>query len=494
MIRSKRPLLLNRFFVLVAFLQPGLALAAPWLPPGDARARHAVQSLADRGHLNRNVTTWPMMWADVSADQFRLPSYLSQAASYLNFERLEQGQRSFRAEFEFSGSSQTDFTSGFSNRRYEEGGAHLNVQWQGDAFAAGLAVTHVVNPEDGESRRYDGSYLAGVAGNWVLGAGLIDRWWGPGWQSSLILSNNARPVPSVWASRKESFASENVWLRWLGPWNLTFFAGQMESERVVSKPGLLGMRFTLRPLAGLDIGLSRSIMVGGEGRPDDITTIRNALIGRDNTRPGEGSDPGNQLASIDVRYGFSLADHSMSLYAQTMGEDESGALPSRKSWLFGSDWTSRFSGRDQQWFVEYVNTMTDDLFGSGLPNVTYSHSIYITGYHFFGRSLGASFESDAEVVTFGFWDFYPNGHNAGFALSKARLNQQGGIATVVVDRSVAYQEPVAAQNLTELSFQYQLPALGGWVNIEARLADDKVFILSGEHKHWSLEAAWRYRF
>ena len=39
--------------------------AAPWLDPGDVRARHSLQKLADRGHYERGVTTWPVMWVDV---------------------------------------------------------------------------------------------------------------------------------------------------------------------------------------------------------------------------------------------------------------------------------------------------------------------------------------------------------------------------------------------------------------------------------------------
>ena len=26
---------------------------------------------------------------------------------------------------------------------------------------------------------------------------VTDRWWGPGWDGSLILSNNARPIPAI---------------------------------------------------------------------------------------------------------------------------------------------------------------------------------------------------------------------------------------------------------------------------------------------------------
>ncbi len=478
---------------LAALLFVSDSFAAPWLAPGDLRARHAVQKLADSGYLQRSASTWPMMWADIDTAKLQLSSRLAAPASYLSFERNQQ-TRPFRAELELSGSSQTDFSSSFSNRRYEEGAVNLIGQWQSDALAVGVAASHVSNASDSEDWRYDGSYIAATAGNWVLGAGAIDRWWGPGWQSSLILSNNARPVPAVWLSRKQALAPESPWLQWLGPWQLTTFAGQLEKPRVVSEPVLLGMRFTFRPLAGLDIGLSRVIMVGGEGRPDDLSAFRDAILGIENGQQGEGFDPGNQLAAIDLRYGFTLADKTLGLYVQQMGEDEAGGMPAKKSWLLGVDWTSNFAAADQQWYLEYANTLTDSLFGDVVPNVSYQHGIYASGYRYYGRSMGASIDSDAEALSLGFWHFMRNGHNLGVNLSRLHLNQRGDVGVVVSDGAIAYQEPLTAQDINEASVQYQLPLLGGWVNIEARLADDKLFLLAGEHKHWSLEAGWRYRF
>ena len=70
----------------------GQAAAAPWLEPGDPRARHAVQQLADRGRLNRTVTTWPMMWATVDSGLKEQGSAhtdvtVTSANAYLSFEQ-----------------------------------------------------------------------------------------------------------------------------------------------------------------------------------------------------------------------------------------------------------------------------------------------------------------------------------------------------------------------------------------------------------------------
>ena len=72
--------------------------------------------------------------------------------------------------------------------------------------------------------RADGTYVAASLGNWMLSAGYLDRWWGPGWQGSLILSSNARPMLSIAADRNESTPFDLPVLRWLfehsEAWNL----------------------------------------------------------------------------------------------------------------------------------------------------------------------------------------------------------------------------------------------------------------------------------
>ncbi|WP_166253996.1 capsule assembly Wzi family protein [Marinobacter salicampi] len=484
---------------LVISLQASFAYAAPWLEPGDARARHGIQKLADRGHVNRSVTTWPIMWASIESGLNRYTadadaSSVGDGLAYLKFEQSIQAAPGFQAELGVGATSEPGFLRGFKAGPREEGVAELNLQWLGNAWALGLSPTATVDPEDDESFRLDGSYLAATAGNWVFGAGAIDRWWGPGWQSSLILSNNARPVPAVWLNRRDAFKPQSPWLSWIGPWQLTVYAGQLESERAVPDAKLVGMRLTVRPIAGLDVGLSRSLMLGGDGRPENGSTFWNALIGRDNGQEGQANDPGNQLGSIDARYGFGLGEQTMGLYAQMMGEDEAGAFPARKSWLFGADLTSQWFAADQQWFAEYINTIADDLISDPLPNITYEHSIYQRGYRYYGRSLAASLDGDAEAVTLGGFHFFNNGSNLGAALTFARLNTDGATRTAVTDESIFYSVPADNQDVAYLSMNYGSRLLAGWLDLNASVASEKTRLIGGVKAQWALGAEWRYRF
>lgn len=473
--------------------------AAPWLDPGDPRARHAVQKLADRGHLDRSVTTWPMMWGSISdgVDQNTLApdaSAVANGLAYLRFEREAQAPQGFRAELALAATNDPVFVRGFDAPPPEQAIAKADLQWQGQVWAAGLSPTAVANPDDDESLRLDGSYLAGTAANWVLGAGAIDRWWGPGWQSSLILSNNARPIPAIWLNRKNPTRPESDWLAWLGPWQLTVFGGQLEAERAVPDAKLLGIRVTLRPIDGLDIGFSRAIMFGGEGRPENAATLWDALIGRDNSQDGPANDPGNQLGSIDVRYGFGVGEQAVGLYVQMMGEDEAGAFPARKSWLLGSDWTSQLFGADQQWYVEYINTIADDFLGDPLFNITYEHFNYNTGYRYYGRSMAASLDGDAEAMALGGYHFFGDGSNLGFSLTWADLNTDGVTNTVVTDNDIRFYVPSDAQRAARATLSYGTTFLAGWLDLMASATDERIELLGGKKDQVSVGANWRYRF
>ncbi|RMJ03944.1 hypothetical protein DOQ08_01264 [Marinobacter litoralis] len=483
-------------FTAIALLSSPIVAAAPWLEPGDARARHSLQKLSDRGHYQRGVTTWPVMWADVDSGIGNSiandASSIGAQAAYLSFEQKQLGSEGARFEVRLAGRTETSSVQGFSNQPRDKGELSVNLQWQGDYLAIGLKPVAVANASDDETFRADGSYLAATLGNWVVGAGAIERWWGPGWQSAMVLSTNARPIPAVWMNRKNTSAPESKWLNWIGPWNFTVLAGEMEDERVVPNVRLVEMRFNVRPLPGLDLGFTRAIMFGGDGFPGGFSTFRDAFVGNDNSY--DGSDPGNQLGAIDIRYGFPVGEQSMSVYMEMLGEDEAGYLPSRKSWLLGVDWTSQLLDEDQQWFFEYTNTMADDLVGDAIPNYAYSHGRYRTGYQYLGRNMGSSFDGDSETLTLGFFHFLSGGSNVSLSLTHADLNGDDGNRVNQPDHDIFYFAPDGAQKVAILKAGYGTEVLKGWLDLNLQATDKKIKLIGGEQDQWAASASWTYRF
>ncbi|WP_238942308.1 capsule assembly Wzi family protein [Marinobacter sediminum] len=439
------------------------------------------------------------MWADIDQGASALAgSSVTMQRAYLGFEKDQQADAGFRAEIGVEATTESAFLRGFRSPPRDEGQLSATLQWQGEAWAAGISPSAVKDPVDGKEFRLDGSYVAGTAGNWVLGVGAVDRWWGPGWQSSMILSSNARPIPAIWIDRKQSLAPESPYLSWIGPWKFTGFLGQLEEERVVQDAKMIGMRASFVPVQGLEIGLSRTITFGGEGRQEDFSTIWDALIGEDNIDVNAGetgeNDPSNQIAAVDIRYGFPVGAQTVGLYAQMMGEDEAGYLPSRKSWLLGLDWTSQFFNDDQQWYLEATNTLAEDLLGDPKPDYAYNHFQYQTGYQYYGRAIGSTFDADAEALTLGVFNFMSDGSDLSATLTFANLNKDGGNRVSQPNDEIFYFVPDGAQKVAIIHLGYGTELFMGWLDLNLQATDKKIKLLGGEKDQLSVSAAWKYRF
>ncbi len=263
-----------------------------------------------------------------------------------------------------SGAARPDALRTFRDEPRAEYGATAGYAGNfNEHFGGRLELTVVGSPPDGDNYRLDGSYLTGRLGNWLVTLGAQDRWWGSGWQGSLILGNNARPVPAIALDRAESLPFESKWLRWIGPWRLSTFLGYMDGDRGdYDHPLLFGARVAARPLKGLEISLERTAQFCGEGRSCTWSDFWNLWWGNDNA--GENVDPkdepGNQLAGWDVRWASPIGNWPYAIYWQHTGETIDNQLyrPYRSMELGGAEvWGDLDSGASWRLNLEWADTL-----------------------------------------------------------------------------------------------------------------------------------------
>lgn len=227
-------------------------------------------------------------------------------------------------------------------------------------------------------------------GNIEFEIGRDSLWWGPGHHGSLLMTNNAEPFDMVKISNPRSILLPWIF-RYLGPFKITWFITKLEKERIVPEPYLSGLRLNFKPLPVLELGASRVVMMGGEGRSGlDFNDILKIITGENTSRVEE--DTSNQIASIDfsVKLGF-LGNTEM--YGEWGGEDEANALPTKIGYLIGIyvpriTHDGRFDLR-----AEYANNHVERY-----PDVWYSHSVYSTGYTYRGSIIGHHMGSDTEDI------------------------------------------------------------------------------------------------
>ena len=385
--------------------------AGPYIPPGDLALRHDIQRLADHGVIKGTVTTWPLAWGPIlsdieQADITKLPADLVDAIVRLK-QRASWATRTDELTFNAEVSLSDNATRVRSFQDTPRGRAEVSAgaSWIGEWLNVDLNVQYVDSAQDDDDFRLDNSMVGVAIGNWSIAASTTERWWGPGWDGSLILSNNARPIPSITIDRIFTDSFETRWLSWLGPWDFSVMFGQLEKEREIPNAQIFGMRFNFRPLPSLEIGLSRTAQWCGDDRPCDIDTFVDLFLGRDNTGDSGiagDNEPGNQLAGIDFRWTPEVFGKPFGFYGQFIGEDEAGGFPSRYLGQFGLEWSGYLMDRwSTRAYVEFSGTSCQFHESSKLYNCAYNHGIYETGYRYRGRAIGHGADNDAELLSAG---------------------------------------------------------------------------------------------
>ena len=429
------------FFFCVCSLALSVAQAAGyWLPTGDGRLRSDLMLLVDEGVIRLPTNAWPIPVQDVrgalvrvSVDSIQEPAL--QNALLRVQQRVavdEAGDDEWRVREATVTAGEPgllrDFDSlGRENGELRSAGGATNSRW-----ALNVAVTAALSPEDDQPLRFDGSDLTLRWGNWLFSANTLERWWGPGYESSLILSNNARPMPALSIDRARTTRSSVPILGWIGPWRFSAFVAALENKRAdVNHPLFMGMRFSFKPAQILEFGLSRSAQFCGQGRPCGFSTFGRVILGRDNVgiRVSAEDEPGNQMAGADFRVVSPVRRLPFAFYGQLIGEDSSSSgIPERYLGLFGLEgWWLLQSGTAMRATVEYSMTSCKWYDPQPNANCAYRQGIFHAGYRYRDRNIGHTTDSDSEALGAALRLVRSNGEEWALRYRNAKLDRYGGV-------------------------------------------------------------------
>jgi len=257
-------------------------------------------------------------------------------------------------------------------------------------FSSKLALNH--------SSQYgfniDGSFIQNTSGIITYGFGAINRHWSFSEKTSLILSNNARPVKSVYLKLQDRFGYN--WLPTEANWDFEIFNGYTQGSLNKKKSMLLGVRAVISPLDGLDFEITQTSQWGGKGYSTGVSALNAALLLDSNHK---------ENANINKMSGFGLSYLSHNslvpfrIYGQVIGEDEAGSLPTCLAYLAGIEWSNKKVRYPTTLGIETVNTKTrhSDRGFCG-PNSIYNNSIY--NYTNYGKVLGAAIDTQGNSFEF----------------------------------------------------------------------------------------------
>jgi Capsule assembly protein Wzi len=270
----------------------------------------------------------------------------------------------------------------------------LTLQTDAPEWAVRLNARAYSQPLDTRDRSElsaDGSFAAAELGPVVASVSAVDRWWGPSLAASPVLGNAATPVPTLMLRRASEAAPEWEPMTWLGPWSWELSFG-LPPDADPSGTNVFGFRLAARPAQGLELGLSRYLYWGGDGRPSGFGSLLRAIFGRSNIDDPtvQGPDPSNELAGFDLRYSVALPQATLVGWAHLIGEDEAGALPSKYFGTFGLQFGHMAGAQRLQWSVEGTDTRLRSFFGlRDSDGAAYSHGAFASGHYNRGLAVGA---------------------------------------------------------------------------------------------------------
>jgi Capsule assembly protein Wzi len=383
------------------------ALASPWIAVGDRRLREDIELLQDSGLLPGTTTVWPMPWANIGSnfdlidDSALKPMHLA-ALNRVKRSFVDQADDSLKLSATVQLTSEPALRRSFGDSAREEADVSVLAEQGLGPVKLGLQLGYRNTPA-GKNYSLDGSYVAVAVGNWGLYGGFVEQWWGPSHEGSLLISNTARPFPKVGFTRLAAEPFNSRWLRWMGLWRIDGFVGVLTGQRsdVFTNPLVVGLRATIRPTQGLELGASRMLQLCGSGRPCSLGTFSKALfpIGQsDNT--GTFNEPGNQALGLDVRYARAIGSTQAVFHLQGFAED---TLFEAASFQVGASLTGPSRLGTWRASVDAVDTYARIFSKAGRGNrqsrATYLHFIYRDGFGYRGKPLGHSFDGDAQAVT-----------------------------------------------------------------------------------------------
>ncbi len=480
--------------------------ADPWVNTQDSFIRADIETLNEIGVIKAPISTYPLMWAGIvkSLDESSIESVPQQFKStYWRVKKaakkaLESSEQSLSLN---AGSDNIIFRS-FGDSAREKAEIKAKRTGLSKRFAWNFEVSYVDNPTDNEKQRWDGSYLAASMNNWVVSFGKVERWWGNGWFSSNILSNNARPPLGISIQRNYSDPIKSPLVNWLGYWTTSFFVSELDDNRLDTKPNLAGLSFTFKPHNSLEIGLRVTSLFGGNDREGDLSSLIENFVAQQECDLGSldvcdeefgesaYSQNGDRLAGIDFRWRLPI-DFPTSFYASEYGESESELFPSKRISQYGFSGNLLAFNRNWRWYIESSDTALNG------DDIAYESIHYPTGYRYYNRAIGSTIDNESKAFSIGMIGNINASNSIKLTIDNITLNQNSfqlpfADNQLMQQHSLLDTEQTTSVNIDQIKLSWQLiTSQYGQFDFSVNYLSD-IQALSLRDKQTNIAIGWTY--
>jgi hypothetical protein len=237
---------------------------------------------------------------------FRAASYGRLSFWPNNLQRLWQAfQQGFNSIAGFSGWATAGRRVVYARDEYQHAPAgpenSSDVHNAIDTIDDNLGLAASAHPELNQARLLD-AYVGLNLANWQLSYGQESQWGGPGESGPLLFSDNAAPVRMFHIDRVSPFRLP--WIgRFLGPMRWDAFFGRLQGNLLSPAPFFHGEKISFKPTPSLEFGFTRTVEVGGEGRPFTLDRLLLTYFSTTSyeVKPGA-KDPGKRDGGFDFSH------------------------------------------------------------------------------------------------------------------------------------------------------------------------------------------------
>lgn len=239
------------------------------------------------------------------------------------------------------------------------------------------------------------TYIAANVAGWDLTFGKQSLWWGPGKGGAFLFSNDAEPIYMFRASRIAPFSLPWV-LRYLGPMKWDLFVGKLSGNDFPPRPVIHGEKISFKPTPNLELGFSRTGVLGGVGRPLTLGSLwRTYTLFTSAIFEPASNNAGKRMGGFDLSYRVPFVRNWLTLYTDSIADDDPSPLgnPPRAG-INPGIYIPRLPGIPKLDFrVEAVNT-DPPIAGSGgnhgrfIYFDTFYHDLYTNKKNIIGSWIG----------------------------------------------------------------------------------------------------------
>ena len=157
--------------------------------------------------------------------------------------------------------------------------------------------------------------------------GRESNWWGPGESSAMLMTDNVLPMYMLKFDTAEPITLPWI-LKYLGPLRYQMFMGKMKGHLYPRQPYLHGEKASLMPTKNLEIGVSRTTVAFGFGRPWTFNRVVKTYfsVGDQPSQTNPLLDPGDRRGGLDVNYKFPGLRNWLSIYMDSFVDDDPSPL------------------------------------------------------------------------------------------------------------------------------------------------------------------------